>query len=102
MTDIPDHIRRRMDGRGDWEVPDEPTEKHMKRIVTITIEGDVPDTVNFSREVADILERHAHDIRDRDHLAGQTARGGVSIEQDGGEYLITWLAAYDVLGMTRK
>lgn len=66
-----------------------------QRIVTITIQGEVPDTVHFSRVVADILEKHAADIRDRDHIAGQRNTGSVTIEQEyGRDYQVSWIAEY--------
>ena len=66
----------------------------MKRIVTITIEGEVPDTLHFGHVVADILDRHAADIRDRESIAGQKNTGSVTVEQDGGDYRVSWIAEY--------
>ena len=65
-----------------------------KRIVTITIQGEVPDTLHLGHVVANILERHAADIRDRENIAGQRNTGSVTVEQDGGDYQVSWTAEY--------
>ena len=66
----------------------------MKRIVTITIEGDVPDSLHLGHVVADILEVHARQIRDQESVAGKRNAGGLTIEHDGGEYQVSWTAQY--------
>ena len=59
-----------------------------RRIVTITIEGEVPDTLHLGHVVANILERHAADIRDRENVAGQ--RNTVLVTQTEVAFLALW------------
>ncbi len=66
----------------------------MKRIVVITISAIVPDTVNLSHAVAEVLEKHAHDIRDVDHPAGRSARGFLDVEQGDQTFRVDWHVAY--------
>ncbi len=66
----------------------------MKRIVVITISAIVPDTVNLSSAVADVLENHARDIRNIDSLAGRSATGFLNVEQGDQEFRVEWHASY--------
>jgi len=70
--------------------------KREKRIVTITIEGEVDAGFSLSEGVADILEKHANDIRDKDSIAGQSAKGQMTYAT-GRKYetRLDWVAKYE-------
>ena len=66
----------------------------MKRIVTLVVSGDMSDGANLSEIVADILDRHARDIRDKDNIAGCTAMGSLSGRLPV-PWAVEWSAIYD-------
>ncbi len=75
----------------------------MKRIVTLVVRGDLPDSVSMTDSVADILEKHAADLRARGGTAGARARGtleGNILSQGGARvgWIVEWTATYEQEG----
>ncbi len=76
----------------------------MKRIVTLVVSGDLPDSIAMSDCVADILEKHAQDLRDSENPAGKKAKGVLNgtITVDGTipprppvPWEVEWTATYE-------